>query len=143
MNGELVGRSKALALMLLALDVAIAWVWKSGWGPSWEWRDDLLVLAGLAIAWSAVGVVFRSRLGVAGGFLLILWGLVGPVTVVVAILLCNGLFAFAITLVPLFPVPLAICALVVWGAFLLCWYAAKRIITTLQPEPSLSRGGQA
>ena len=95
------GRSKALVAALLALDVLIAWVWRSWWGPGWAWKDDLLVPCGLALAWSAVGVVFRSRLGVAGGLSLILWGLLGPIAIIGVILVCSALFVMAISAMPL------------------------------------------
>ena len=121
---------------LLALDVLIGWVWRNLWGPSWELKDDLLVLGGLALAWSVVGVVFRSRLGLAGGLRLVLWGLVGPTVIVVVIMACGAFFVMAISAMPLFPVPLAICAAVVWGGFLVCWYAAKRIAIALQANRS-------
>jgi hypothetical protein len=120
-------------LQVLNVSIAVAW-WRLAPGPAFELRTSL-IMGGLLVAWTTLAIS-RRRIVPSGGRLSVVGlGITLPVVWMLAIVLCEVAVVFAITTLVFGFFFVALCPLILWGAFLATRFGCKTVSGILVGEP--------
>ncbi len=120
-------------LQVLNVSIAVAW-WRLAPGPAFEFRTSLL-MGGLFVAWTTLAISRRRIVAPGGRLWVVGLGITLPVVWMLAIVLCEVAVVFAITTLVFGFFFVALCPLILWGAFLVTHIGCKRVSGILVAEP--------
>jgi len=120
-------------LQVASVSVAVAW-WRLAPGPAFELRTSLL-MGSLLVAWTTLAISRRRMLAAGVRLWLIGLGIMLPIVWMLALVLCEVAVVFAITALVVGPFFLALCPLILWGAFLVTHIGCKRVAGILVGDP--------
>ena len=121
-------------LQVLNIRIAVAW-WRLAAGPAFELRTSLL-MGSLLVAWTLLAISRRRILTPGGRLWIVGLGITLPVIWMLAIVLCEVTVVFAITTLVFGFFFVALCPLILWGAFLVTHIGCNRVAGILVGEPS-------